>query len=55
MASKGGKNQKTTKDPEVEGSRSYQSLVTPRVRTTKAPKTLVFTVFQCNSRGTDDP
>ena len=29
----------TTKDTEVDGSRSYQSLVTPVFRGTKAPKT----------------
>ena len=35
----------TTEDPQVEGSRSYQSSVTPRFGGTKAPKTLVLLCF----------
>ena len=35
----------TDKDPEVEGSRSYQSLVTPPFRGTKVPKALVLFCF----------
>ena len=37
--------QETAKDPNVEGSRSYQSSVTPIFRGTKAPKTLVSLCF----------
>ena len=37
--------QETTKDPAVEGSRSYQSSATPRFQGTKAPKTLVLLCF----------
>ena len=51
-------SQETTKDPEdlVEGSRSYQSLVTPLFRGTKAPKALVLPCFGAiRSRGADDP
>ena len=36
--------QETTKDPQVEGSRSYQSSVTPLFRVTKVPETLVYCV-----------
>ena len=36
-------SQETKKDPEVEGSRSYQSSVTP------------VTVFRSKQRGADDP
>ena len=33
------------KEPQVEGSRSYQSSVTPRFRATTAPETLVLLCF----------
>ena len=39
------KSQETTKDLQVEGSRSYLSLVTPLWRGTEAPRTLVLLCF----------
>ena len=40
------KSQEPTKDPEVKGSRSCQSLVTPLFWGTKAPKTLLYRVSE---------
>ena len=47
--------QETTKDPEVEGSKSYQSSVAPLFRGTKAPKTVVWLGFGAIKGGADDP
>ena len=38
-------SQETTTDPEVEGSKSDQSSVTPLFRGTKAPKAIVLLCF----------
>ena len=45
----------TTKDPEVEGSRSYQNSVTPLFKGYESSQNTCFTVLQCNQRGAADP
>ena len=48
------KTQETTKDPEIEGSRSYQSSVTPPQGHESSQNTC-FTVSRCNQTEANDP